>query len=50
MEIVRAMEAVGSEKGTPSKTVVISDCGECWYLSYYTSLKKTEGIQPYSQS
>merc|ERR1712151_74288 len=28
-EVVKKMEAVGSSSGTPSKTIVIEDCGEC---------------------
>jgi len=27
MDVVAAMEAVGSEKGTPSKSVTITSCG-----------------------
>lgn len=29
LNVVDAMEAVGSEDGKPSKKVVITDCGEC---------------------
>ena len=28
MEVVRAVEALGTPEGTPSKTVVIAACGE----------------------
>jgi peptidylprolyl isomerase len=29
MEVVRAVEAVGSQSGQTSKAVVVADCGQC---------------------